>query len=670
MPRTSEAIGSGLGDPKSKLLRLWLDVFAGGTLRQRFIPFGKFKDRNWALFSNAKYRGHSSANLGERNIVLPLDPRSQTASGEVIEIGILGPQAPENVGWDWLGGWVEEAEKTDAKKLRLAWTSLPQITIDPAAQLSSITISGANRFSNCQEIEEFQHRARIRYTITGSGTTRIINWYAGNKLVSSGSRIGNGVVLMTEHNDSGLSGACVLAYTGDFDGYFDLKWAGSYQIYYSNMPIVWASTPNDTVSDLGYDAFSWLSPTLSSGNVYFGVRAVSDDNVLELIPNEAPDSPLPVNDIPKPPTNLYATGTAAALTVHWTQSLTGGCRYKVYSSLVDEPVCLYQWPTPVPLSTAVGATSKQLMPVLNASPLDKTSLWNDFTTACQLWKTNLNALLVVGARSTYTTQVESVRAALIVAIKALGNGIDRDFSRFINAINLYHLSLSNSSSSSVDMTDANWLSRVTAYHAQLLDSMSYFYDGRKGNFLMPDGTVPLLGLSYPSDYSIWDYVNPLIQNRIVRVIVRATSIAGVQETTDYVLEIELDASGNVVVPRPNDPSIESMSSSGRTIQVNTLWQEEDSGADASTIQLWVVAVGVAPNPNIPSATDALIEGMGGTYRASPYKTMGADGYYDIYVAALSDDGGQSNLVGPKTRWISNADPYEAQGVEAKIIRSI
>jgi len=670
MPRTGEALGSGLGDSKSKLLRLWLDVFAGGTLRLRILPFGKFSDRSWALFSNAKNRGHSSADLGERNLVLPLDPQSQTASGEVIEIGLLGPQTPEDVTWEWLAGWVEEADAIDAKKLRLVWTALPQVTIESTAPLSSITVSGATRYNNCQEIEEFQHRARLRYTITADGTTRYVKWFAGNKLVASGSRTGNGIVALSEENASGLSGACVLAYSGDTDSFFDLKWAGSYQIYYDNDPIVWSSTPNDTVTDLGVDSFTWLSPTIASGAVHFGVRAISDDGVLELVPNEAPNSPLTINDYPKPPTDLYATGNAAALVIHWTQSLTGGAKYKVYASLVDEPVNLTQWSSPVPLSTAVGATSKTLAPVLNWTPQDKTDLWNTFSTACYTWRTTVNALLSIGARLTYAASLEAAKITLINAVKTLGNGIDRDFSNFIQPINLLHKTLSNKSTASVDVSDADWLVLMTPVHEGVLDSMSYFYDGRKGNFLMPDGSIPLASVASTSDYSIWDYCTPLVENRIVRVIVRATSLAGVQETTDYVLEVELDSNGDVVLPRPNTPSIESITSSGRTITVNTLWQEEDSAADAVTIQLWVVAVGVAPNPAIPSATAALVEGLGGTYRSSPYKLVGSDGYYDLYIAALSADGGQSLLVGPKTRWISNADPYEAQGLEGKIIRSI
>ncbi len=187
---------------------------------------------------------------------------------------------------------------------------------------------------------------------------------------------------------------------------------------------------------------------------------------------------------------------------------------------------------------------------------------------------------------------------------------------------------------------------------------------------MPDGSLPQTSASKSTNFSIWDYAVPLIENKIVRVIVRAISPDLVMETTDQVLEIELDANGDVVKNRPNKPAIESITLDGRKITVNTLWQEEDTKADATTIQLWVVASGVAPNPAIPSATDILVEGLGDTFRASPFYTAGSDGYYDIYIAAASAEGGQSELVGPKTRWLTNADPYEAQGVEGQIIRSI
>jgi hypothetical protein len=644
-------------------------VFAGGTLRQRFIPFGKFKDRNWALFANAKYRGHSGPEIGERVAILPLDPQSQTASGEVVEIGVLGPQAPENVSWEWIAGWVEESEKADAKKLRLAWSAIPQITINPLASIQSITQIGAERFSNCEEIEEYPHRARVRYTIRGSGTTRYVSWFSGNNLVASGYRTGNGIVTLTEQNDSGLSGACVLAFVGDEDGFFDLKWAGSYQIYYNADPITFTTTPNDVVLDYGIDTFTWLSPTIASGILHFGVRAISDENVLELVPNEAPNSPLIINDIPAPPTALYATGNAASLTIHWTQSVTGGVKYRVFASLVDEPVNLTQWPAPIPLGTAIGATSRTLAPIINYTPIDRTTLWNTFTAACITWRNAVNAILVVAARPTYSASLETARTNLVTAVKALGDGIDRDFNRFIQPINLFHQNLSNKSSACSEMIDADWLNAITPFHAQLLDAMSYFYDGTKGNFLMPDGTIPLPDLASPYDTSIWDYVVPLVQNRIVRVIVRAISLTGVMETTDNILEVELDGSGNVVLDRPNIPAIESITASGRTVTVNTLWQAEDSPAFATTIQMWLVATGIAPNPLIPSATAALVEGLGGTYRASPYVTAGSNGYYDIYVAALAADGGQSSLVGPKTRWVSNTDPYEAVGLTGQIIRS-
>lgn len=186
---------------------------------------------------------------------------------------------------------------------------------------------------------------------------------------------------------------------------------------------------------------------------------------------------------------------------------------------------------------------------------------------------------------------------------------------------------------------------------------------------MPDGTVPTSSTNNSVEFSIYNFVTPLVQNRIVRVIVRATH-AGIQEKSDEVLEVELDNSGNVVVARPTEPALEGLSADGLEVTANAMWVPEDSPATADYIQLWVTATGVAPNPAVPSASEALVAGINGVLRATPSYTVGVEGYYDIYIAAYnSSTTGQSLLVGPKTRWLSADEPYTPQSVVGQIIRS-
>lgn len=688
MPRSGEVWGAGFGDTPSKTLDSYLDLVAGSVARYKFMFSGKFRGHSIALFNNGQFSfaGFTSHLPIPEQWLLPTPTGAIDASVEAVEIGSWGVLDETLVGSDWIGGWVEEDEANSAKRLRIYWTAQYVVSTSSTDPIQSTTLTGVQRFVNCEEIDGFPSRAKIRYSLVNpSGTTRVLRLYAGERLIAEGERTNDGAITLEERNSSGISGTSLVVYVDDVNnGLITIRWPAHWNIHYDYSPLVFPRTAEDQVDDYAANSFEYLTPVLDDGDVYYTVQSVSDDGTVDSTPVTPSDSPKLIYDTPYPPTGIYFTGTYAAPVVHWDLSDTPNCRYRVYSSLVDEPVNLYLWNNPVPIETGENATSATIPAVTNWTPVDFTSDWDTMLSSLETWHTNINVAMDSSVRSTYEDLVSSAKVEFQDALNAVGDAVDVSIDWALEVMNLAHDQLINMNNTFSDLSDSDWESTMWFFHGTILNTASILIDGNAGRYLMPNGQLPFGGsptdptaVSTEDDIesaidlpeSIFDVVSPLVRNRKVRVIVRAVK-DGIMETGDNVFSFEIDSLGDVVPYRPNDPGIESIASSGLQVTPTVLWTSEDSPATADYIDLYVVAKDATPNPSTPSSSELLVLDINEAYRAEPYKTVALSGYYDVYVAArVSSTGARSNLVGPYTVWLDNSDPLDATNVSAQVIRS-
>lgn len=258
-----------------------MEVLADNIFRVQTIPYGPYRSKWLAYFFNGVYEGINTR-AGMTGIIDKTfngAPGSASASSYIEDAG------------DWAAfegfvpsGGAEELEATTANRVLLEWDAIyRQSTVRGDTQLSSITITGASRGKNVEADQFFTTRASLTYSITSVGTTRIVRWYAGTRLVAEGSRSGNGSLTCSAMNGSGLSVACTITYSADIaagTAYIELQWPESYQIHYSTSSLTFPRSPETTLADNGNDSQSYHVPTLAvsgtSQTYYFAVVPVMD----------------------------------------------------------------------------------------------------------------------------------------------------------------------------------------------------------------------------------------------------------------------------------------------------------------------------------------------------------------------------------------------------------
>ncbi|HYF49519.1 MAG TPA: hypothetical protein VEJ63_08940 [Planctomycetota bacterium] len=151
---------------------------------------------------------------------------------------------------------------------------------------------------------------------------------------------------------------------------------------------------------------------------------------------------------------------------------------------------------------------------------------------------------------------------------------------------------------------------------------------------------------------------------IRRVIVRAVN-SGVEEQNLNVLQIEYDASGNVIGARPNVPRIRGVSvSAGRLITVKAVYFAAQQAAAPQTAQLFIAADGSPINYASPVDTQAWSEDVGGIRVVTLTTTAPSDGFFTVAVLAVSAASVQNNGTETERIHVSNAEPTAAANVSA------
>jgi len=657
-----------------------------GGIRADVEPWSFYRARNYALFVNGLWARNEyiGSDLEKLRMAHPLSPGTTTdLSVAVLEVGDHEQFDESNY---VPGGWITEEEASDAARIRVQWVAGYLVDeLNGENSLASVTLAGARRFTNCEPDDKFQStRGRVWYTIEAIGGARIVRLWANGSLLCSGSRTGDGLVTLSENNSSGLSGSAILTYTADVvpnQAFLLLRWAGAYKLHYSKNPLVLPRTAEMTVYDKGVSNYVAITPVLPGGNYNYLVQAVGDDATDQATPSVPTDSPKLIKQPPEPVVHGNPTGDASAITLHWTPG-EPGCTFTVYYSLVDEPVNLGQWPTPSSIIRPVGATTAVLQPILNYAPLDRTSAWNTFVAGID----DVVAQVDTGYDSSpvgFLANLNTQRPRAIAFLQSLSNAVAIPTPLHSEQIGFVFDNL-------IDQTNAfSWITDSTQFQSSLypamssfLNGMSLMVDGSTLRYTFSDGSLPWAGSGtldgdagsneaggMPNYVSVNSLVTPLVTNRHVRAIVRATRVAdGLQETCDEVLVIELDSTGAIILPRPNSSFIESMSIVNTTVTFKLQARTDDQQVAAARLAVYYGVAPTSPTYATPAASAAVSAEVTGLVTASVTVTFPAQGYYVVASKALSAAGTPSLNAKETTIWVGTEQPPGPTAISARVIR--
>jgi hypothetical protein len=367
--RPGSCTTSSPGDIRDQILETKVDLLDATTIRVRAWPLQTYRNKWYSLFVNGVYTGRNYF-VGSNDpfeAVAPADPASDTISAYLEDAG------------DWalfendfvpLGG-AETEDALSALRMQFSWQTSYQLTaVRGDSQLSGISITGASRGLNVAPASFGPSRGLLNYSITqtAAGGTYIVRFWNAYTLVAEGSIVGNGSLTCSAMNDSGLSVTCTLSYSADVkpgNAFLELRWPAAYYLFWSTSALNYGNPAQAIVSDTGADTLTYLTPLQIPGTYNCNILEYSDDGVLQSTGIPTPS----VNTLfnaPLPATITSVTGTAAALTVHWTINEPGSF-YTVYSSYVDYPPNLGNYATPAPVITSTDATSA-VIPAVTGYP--------------------------------------------------------------------------------------------------------------------------------------------------------------------------------------------------------------------------------------------------------------------------------------------------------------
>lgn len=154
---------------------------------------------------------------------------------------------------------------------------------------------------------------------------------------------------------------------------------------------------------------------------------------------------------------------------------------------------------------------------------------------------------------------------------------------------------------------------------------------------------------------------------IVRVLVRAVK-AGVEERKGALLDIELDASGVYVAPRPNTPTFGTTTITGATFVATGLYLSSYQDGAPSHLQLFARAPGGTYNYASPVAEAAVVSLMTGVYQAV-LTWAGTSGTWECVLKARTSGGVQSEAPSEERQIVLASSTVAAPAFTAAASRS-
>ena len=155
-----------------------------------------------------------------------------------------------------------------------------------------------------------------------------------------------------------------------------------------------------------------------------------------------------------------------------------------------------------------------------------------------------------------------------------------------------------------------------------------------------------------------------------RVCIEAVN-GGVESGARIYITLEYDASGNIVLARPNTPTFKPRAvnpvTSGRTLNIDYVYDSTGQTGVCTQIQLFIWAEGVSPTFGAPNATASLPAATNNISRGTITVNTGADGWFNYCVRAATAGGTLSpntSVKGPI--YASNAAPAAPANVETTV----
>jgi hypothetical protein len=234
-----------------------------------------------------------------------------------------------------------------------------------------------------------------------------------------------------------------------------------------------------------------------------------------------------------------------------------------------------------------------------------------------------------------------------------------------------------------DLDLADFQSWIYNEFSSFLSGMSLILENTSGRYTFSDGSLPYSGTGtedgasgsgtadgISSAVSVYDLVHPLVTNRWVRVIIRATRVSdGLQECYDEVLEIELDENGDVIPARPNAAYISSIAANNLSLVFNVQSRTDDQRVGAARLAIYVSAAPNSPNYASPTASAVVGSEITGLVSANVSYTFPVAGYYIVAAKALTTAGVQSEFAKESTIWVGTEQPAGPTGIRAEVIRA-
>lgn len=658
------------GDARDMILGLQTDVIAGNVLSAKMTPWAPYRNRFWAPYINAIYTGQNVKSHFNQDIAIQGTIPFNTSVGSVYF---------EDAGqWASFPGTYNPSAKAEfrdaltANQIQISWTGTYELTAPTGdTQLTITSVSGAARNYNVGPVAGRSTRGRLFYTITTISDVHVVRFWAVNGpnvlLIAEGSRTGDGSLTAVQRNSSGLSVDCDLAYTADVPAstaWFDLRWNQGFQIHYSTSPLSFPRTPQAIVQDTGVDKYIFLSPVIPGGVYNFNVLTINDDGLVQgsAYPTTAA---LTVNAAPSPPLIVSVTGDASGLVVNWDVG-EAGCTYTVYSSFKNAPINFESANTPTPITTATDATTATLAAIADYATDDFTS---DFTALAGAFDAGVASALAAfnAGESGFTDDFTAAVTSIDAAIDAFGAALDIDFSEFDLLVTGTGNNVLSATASVADLglSTSDWQAAVYGAIGQFLSNLGSVLVSNSARYTFSDGTLPTVNPLITQ--SIYDAAQPFVETAQIRIIVRATK-GGVQEQTDAEFIVNLDNSGNILLPKPNSANLESLSvTGGLTVNVDASVIEDDAAAVADAVQLFVVPIASSFNFAAPVDTESLGTAYGNYHKTTLTYTVVSPGWYKLAVKAASA-GVLSDSYSTYSVYLSNSTPDAVQDLQAKVIR--
>lgn len=245
------------------------------------------------------------------------------------------------------GGWPDDIDPTpqvlpfftgrlDRFKLSFA-PVLEFFSYGETSQLSSWTLTGLNRFTNCMSDDTRPTWGKLLVTIANAAGVYTVELLMDDgTVIATGTRTGNGVITLEEVDDSGVSGSVTITYSGVITSgaYVVCRWPQSYKLHYRTSSFSGGDFPRTaeaTVYDDGHsNVFEYRSGSLSTGTYYVVVHQVDDCG------NESTGTTAVTVALVAPPappgTPSYSSGGYAATIIQFEASTDAAATYNFYDS--------------------------------------------------------------------------------------------------------------------------------------------------------------------------------------------------------------------------------------------------------------------------------------------------------------------------------------------------